>query len=203
MGGFSSSLCAGVLRNRGSDGRPLAFVSTNSPGAGSATYRVTVVRMDGDTICSRKYPYSPIPLSARDSTSDINGPIRYLTGRYPDQPPEVIRKAILDLPPYTTYPPLDRVLVGRDGTIWLESSSRRATPLVERTWTVLAPNGDPLGVVTVPSNVVIQDADRFNFWAVEASASAPTGPDPATGMPYRSRPAAVVRYSVVAGNGVP
>lgn len=199
--GFGSAFCAEPLYNRWSDGRPLAIVTIDSHGADSATYRVTAVRTNGDTVYSRKYSYSPVPLSTHDSASDVDGPIRHFTQQYPDQA-DLIRKAILDLPRNSAYPPFTSVLVGRDGTVWIGSTLRGPVPVTERKWTVLAPNGDLIGTLSLPLGVVLQDADRSNIWATE-SIGERVGIDPTTGMPYRARPATVVRYNVVMGAGVP
>jgi len=60
------------------------------------------------------------------------------------------------------HPPLRGLVIGRDGTVWVEL---RATDKTRR-WQVLAPDGTPVGEVALPMNVTLKVAQRDRIWAL-------------------------------------
>jgi hypothetical protein len=63
----------------------------------------------------------------------------------------------------SSYPPLSRIVLGRDQTTWLEEYSTEG----DRHWVVLDARGDPIGRVTVPRNVQVLAASREFVWATD------------------------------------
>jgi hypothetical protein len=62
------------------------------------------------------------------------------------------------------YPPLARLLIGRDTTVWLEHYSVDGV----RRWTVLDASGNPVGILEVPRGMRLQVASLATLWATDA-----------------------------------
>lgn len=128
----------------------LAYVE---PG-GAPAFRVIAFGENGDTLFSRRVPYEPIGISssARDSA-------RATRARGTQEQREAAAR--MRIP--NSHPPVLRLLVGRDGTAWLERSTGRG----DHTWLVLDAGGSPYGIVTVPVNTRIMVVARDTAWAIE------------------------------------
>jgi hypothetical protein len=61
------------------------------------------------------------------------------------------------------YPPLARVMLGRDDTVWLERFSISG----DREWLMLDGQGSVAGRFTVPRSIVLAVASRDQVWAIE------------------------------------
>ena len=152
-GGFMSSVipfCAAPLDDVSPDGARYALVEV--AGAGGS-YRVSVFRPTGDTISSRTYSYTPvrIPKAVADSV------IARRIGRQTGQAAEMWRSAKLP----ANYPPLARVLLGRDETVWVERYSIAG----DREWLMLDARGNVAGRLVLSRNVVLQAVSREMLWA--------------------------------------
>lgn len=75
-------------------------------------------------------------------------------------------------------PPIRDVLLGLDGTVWLQ----RADGLAEGPWLALGPDGTPLFRVTLPAGAHLREASGEALWATTTDE---------LGIPY------VVRWDVV------
>lgn len=148
--------CARIVAEVAPDGSRLGFVQTSTVGANAGTYRVVVLRSNGDTLVSRRYNYTKesIPSSVLDSLKRLAaseprapGPLRGANG-----PP--IPKV---------YPPVVRMLFGQDGGIWLELRPRGRS----KEYVILGQSGAVVGRLTVPANVTIRAATGEIAWAVE------------------------------------
>lgn len=117
-------------------------------------YHVSVIRLSGDTIFNRTYPYRPeaIPASARDSARAAR-----------TRGSASMREAAAQMKIPEVYPPVARLLSGRDETTWLETTTRGAT----RRWIVLDAGGSEIGRLEVPGNIRIMVASRASVWAIE------------------------------------
>ncbi|MFW6078595.1 MAG: hypothetical protein ACODAE_03180 [Gemmatimonadota bacterium] len=62
------------------------------------------------------------------------------------------------------YPPVSGVLLGRDGTIWLQ---RENLPGDSVDWSILAPDGEPVGALTAPKRLTVLAGDRRSVWGME------------------------------------
>ena len=65
--------------------------------------------------------------------------------------------------PPASYPPVKRLLIGIDGTIWLEME----TAALGHRWHVLNAKGDVVGQVNLAQNVELKAASRGAVWGVE------------------------------------
>ena len=62
-----------------------------------------------------------------------------------------------------TYSPVDDILLGRDGRIWVS-----LRPDADgNSWLVLGPDGEPSMRVTVPANTRLEVADDRYVWGLE------------------------------------
>jgi hypothetical protein len=138
-----------------SDGARVVLVATSLHGADSATYRVTEIGAKGDTIFSRRFPFVPVPIS-RQTIDSVRMRITHgIGGRSTDETRDFMVK---QLPP--VYPPIESVVVGRDGTTWIEL--RHTTP--EHSWLALDAGGAPIGVAEFPKEFVLRAAERGRVW---------------------------------------
>lgn len=132
------------------DGRSLVIVERNVERLPpDPTFTVTVFDTAGRARLSRQIPFEPVPFdeaaadaAAEDRSARMRRSLERagLSGR--PFPPRVIRKALY-MPP--VYPPVERVVIGHDGTLWLARESVPGAAYV--TWWVLDPAANPVGVV--------------------------------------------------------
>lgn len=119
-----------------------------------ASYRLTRVTLDGDTVFSVSVPYEPVAVPAQHSDSIVE---RYAgSGRSASR----IRD-VLYLP--ETYPPVSDVLAGTDGTVWV---AREEMPGASLTWDVFDDAGTPLARLRAPAGMSLYRADRTGVWGV-------------------------------------
>jgi hypothetical protein len=124
-------------------------------------FLVTVVDDQGATRFTRSFPFAPLAISkaALDST------IARGKERLKEIPPEAVA-AMPTLTPYPTYPPIRRVVLGRDYSVWLEE--RILGP--GHRWLVLDPKGATVGVVILPPEVELQVAELGTLWGLTKDA---------------------------------
>ncbi len=157
-GSFPIPFCFAPLIDFAADGSRIATVipGARSSSSGDASYRLIVVQATGDTALARDYTFTPIHVPA-DTAESV------LAQRLKTETRQEWIDAYRSLKAPDTYPPLSRILVGRDDTIWLETYSRAG----DRIWRVLGPDGESLGDVAVPRNVNIIVASRDAFWGTD------------------------------------
>jgi len=154
-GGFMSSVvpfCATPLEDVSADGARYVLAEVLGDGG---SYRVSVMRSSGDTFSSRTYSYVlvRIPKAVADSV------IARRIGRQTGPAAEMWRSAKLP----ANYPPLARVLLGSDHTVWLEKFSISG----DREWLMLDGQGNVAGRVAVPRGIAVAMASRAQIWAIE------------------------------------
>lgn len=118
--------------------------------------RVVALSATGDTILVKDLHFPPvtIPTALRDSARQAEA-LRAGTGG------QAFDKVMARIP--TTYPPVARILNGRDGSTWIEV----ATSGPDRIWQVLDSRGDVTGAVRLPRAVNIGVAERGMLWGTE------------------------------------
>ncbi len=154
-GAITIPFCAEPHEAYAADGGRIAFATVEGSGGGKGTYRVVTLNHRGDTVFNRSYPFTPIPIPRAAIDSARARRVKGATGADARADAERMR-----IP--TVYPPLRDLVVGRDGTVWVEIRSITA----ERRWQVLAPDGKPIGEVSLPSNVTLKVAQRDRIWAL-------------------------------------
>lgn len=116
-------------------------------------YRVAAIRSSGEKIFDRTISYrpQPIPKNVRDSIVSAAS-----------RSPMPSRRATAERIP-GFYPPLLRILGGRDATTWLELFTASG----DRTWHVLDAQGNVVGSLMVPRNLQVMAASRDALWGTE------------------------------------
>jgi hypothetical protein len=140
------------------DGSHVVIVATALQGADSATYRVTALGALGDTLYSRRIPFVPVPMS-KQSIDSIRSRFSGSVGRRStEEVGEVVEKQL----PWA-YRPVERLIVGRDQTTWIELRATTADHL----WLVLDSTGASIGSVGFPKEFLLRAADRDHAWGFE------------------------------------
>jgi hypothetical protein len=117
-----------------------------------ASYRVTDLSTRGDTIFSREYAVPAVPVT-EEYANRILASMRSDNGR--GGLPQ------FDVP--ATFPPVLRILAGRDSTTWLN------VPVGDSSeWHELDARGDVVGRLAFPHDVRLQVAQRDRLWATVA-----------------------------------
>ena len=80
--------------------------------------------------------------------------------------PPHIREAMPTLRAASTWPPVKTVLLGADGTIWLEVEELDP----RHRWQVLNQSGETVGFVDLPANYTLRVASREMLWGIETDA---------------------------------
>lgn len=112
----------------------------------------------GDTLFVRSYPIDlvPLPASVRDSVADrFASRLTFSTSLA-----DAMRREVGKI---TVHPPLQDLIVGRDGTVWIALASRNG----ERPYLALAPEGEALGRVHLAERSRIAEAERGRVWVIE------------------------------------
>lgn len=143
--------CASPVDNVAPDGSAYGYVAVERSGS----YRLVVVASGGDTLVARSMVYTPTGITSRVVDSVVESRTRnvpaqrpaWRTIRFPD-----------------AYPPIATVLIGRDGTIWLERYAIEG----DRVWTVLDARGNEVGRVAVPRARRILVVSREAVWVTDA-----------------------------------
>lgn len=136
----------------------LVFADVPEDDPDQPTYRVSLFGYRGDTAFVRDYPYQPIPVTAAMRDSMLERERKALEGLPPSYHSA---RPSYDMP--GTLPPIKRVLVGRDSTLWLEEEDNAP----EHHWRVLDVRGELIGLVTVPAAVRLRVAQRDMVWGTE------------------------------------
>lgn len=153
---YCARAAAGVV----SDGSRLVTVT---PEPGNGIY-VVAVTSAGDTVLSRRhrFPVYPIAKSVLDSARRAmrDGPgLRFASTASREKVAEAMSRVRLP----ETYPAFDRMLLGEEGSAWLEQWTADGS----RAWVVLDRDGAILGRVQLPSRARLGAARRDAIWVIE------------------------------------
>ncbi|MDX1396384.1 MAG: hypothetical protein R3195_18525 [Gemmatimonadota bacterium] len=127
-------------------------------------FRVTKIAVPHDTLWSREYGFEPVAIdpAAIDTFARQMADIAVRNGLATSarQVEEEVRTNLF-VPPY--LPPVDRVVTGEDGTIFLSLADRDS--LTTR-WLLVRPDGDPHGVVELPDRFFIRTGGVLAAWGM-------------------------------------
>ena len=155
-------------------GRTLTLVEQPPPSsADSALFRVRRITPAGEPLFDRWFGFRPRPVGEEEAALAVASVRRTMSAAREGNPAalarhfrsDAIEKALreqLELPEY--HAPILQLLVGRDGTTWLQLS---APDPDHHQWMVLDPAGELLARLTVPASLRILNADRYHVWGVE------------------------------------
>jgi hypothetical protein len=144
-------------------GDRFAHLWTAATSRNGGTWTVTAIRTDGDTIFSRTFPFTgvPIPAAARDSAATAassgmrEGP--------PDLPQRAKALMLERMPP--VYAGVEYVVHGQDATIWV---ALRRTPEGTPVIALDGDSGEPLFQLLLPRGVRLRQGSRTLAWVTEA-----------------------------------
>jgi hypothetical protein len=138
------------------DGRRLARVEASFAGRDAWSYKVRLSDERGRALYARRFAFTraPVPKQTIDSL------VEAISARYKGY--ARIREA---LPVPVSQPPVTKVLVARDGAVWLRGrdDARGAT------WTILGPHGEPTGSIRERPNSQFIAIDG-GLWVIERDA---------------------------------
>jgi hypothetical protein len=142
------------------DADRFAAVYTSLEGQDADTFLLTVRDASGAVVWSRRYPFHrrPMPRSVWDSAYAAR--LEALSSEMPGIFEQAYREQVR-VPP--SFPPLDGLLFGRDGTIWVEKTVRDGA----RPYMVLDADGDVLGRVSIPPHGRVAVAELGTIWVIE------------------------------------
>lgn len=154
----------------GPSGSDLVTVERRVPTtADGASFRVSRISLAGDTLFSREISYAPTPIDPVlvDSLVRMRGEsMGRIAARMPGAPTparaEELARASLYLPAF--HPPVSQLLVGRDGSIWLQ---REVVNGETADWLVLSPAGGIAGTLSAPRRMRILAAEERRIWGME------------------------------------
>lgn len=136
-------------------GEAVVLVDRNAAeAAADHAFGLTRVRLSGDTVFSVRKPYTPIPIPAVITDS--------IVARYTRSFNEAVVRDVIFLPPF--YPPVDAVVVARDGRTWLGREA--AVGATVQRWEVFDEDGQPLAALDLPAGLTVHDAADDTVWGV-------------------------------------
>ena len=146
------------------DGRFILLLD-RSPYDRAAAPMITMEKFDGfgARFWEGAIPYEPVPVSAEWRDRSYRERAEQSGGGTPDRSIARIEAALRDhvnLPDY--FPPVSRMIVGVDGTIWL-----RREPVSEEVhlWEVFDEDLDLVGRLEIPSSISLHQVSRTKVWA--------------------------------------
>ncbi|HWV57959.1 MAG TPA: hypothetical protein VNZ57_10945 [Longimicrobiales bacterium] len=142
-------------------GERLAIAVVTGSGTGTGDFHLTVVDAAGDTAFAASYPLGGVDESFP--------PPAALDGSVPPPPAAVDGESVgaARANSAASYPPLAGVVVGRDGSVWLERTAMDG----ERAYLVVGAGGGTLGRVVIPTGSRVVAAAADHAWIVESSVS--------------------------------
>lgn len=125
---------------------------------GEHRYHLTVADADGRVAFARSIAYEPHAVGEAEIDSVRQ---RFLT-RNPGLPPQVLEEVLAEAE--AEHPPLRGLLLGSDGSAWLEEHSLEPG----HHWLILDAAGVSVGRVSVPANFRLMTAEMGTMWGLEA-----------------------------------
>jgi hypothetical protein len=147
------------------DGRFIWVIDRRAAATPSASFRLTRISLQGDTVVSRSYRYTPRPVPAQQVDSVIRGHVdRLAAGPGRGQPRPTVERWVRDaiyLPP--NAPPINRAISGSDGSLWLRTENGSASTTV---WYVFDGAGELKSMVFLPRGLVVHQTAARHVWGV-------------------------------------
>lgn len=153
-----------VLEASAPDGR--SFVLVNRPVATRmepSHFRIRKVRDDGTRVLDLLVCYMPVPIPEDEAADTIAAHAARLLPSAPGVPARLAEAAVrdaLELPRF--WPPVDHVVVSRQGDVWLKREPRQGGVVP---WEIRDRNGHLSGFVRLPEEVQVLAVDGDRVWA--------------------------------------
>jgi len=145
------------------EGTRLATVDRSvAPGAGTATFGVTLSDGWGDTIWTRRYDYTPIPIENAVVDSIVTERATTLESAFEDpREAATFARGAMFLPAY--YPPVSTAVFSDDGALWLQRETVRGQ---DEEWLVLDEQGTPVARALLPAGFQVMVIRGGSLWGV-------------------------------------
>lgn len=153
-GSFVVPFCASPLIAYGGNAS-VAAIATANPEANSVELAVADIRT-GKPMFSRS-----VPMPAQRISEAVADSVRRQMLKVESLSKEM-HELIASMKFPANYPPLSRLVVGRDRTIWIE---QQTAPTAPRRWLALSPAGAPVAVLALPRNTVLMAVQLDRLWA--------------------------------------
>lgn len=154
------------------DGSGLVVLQRPAPGDGTRhSFRATIFDVRGDSVAGWSVSFSPRPVTDDQRSNYIQNAARRI-GRHPGggpapAPARDLAEEALYLPAY--HPPVSKMFVGTDGTIWLRRERKGAGS--RHRWEAYTTDGRRVGRVSVSDDLRVEAATREALWAVRRTAA--------------------------------
>ncbi|MEO5798264.1 MAG: hypothetical protein ABIZ70_10910 [Gemmatimonadales bacterium] len=161
-GSIGAPFCASPIKAFSPDGSTILVLQQANAQGAKGSFNLLLLSTRGDTLLRREIPYSPekIAASALEAEFAKSTP----RGMRLAQMPRAYLDAKKQLPRIIYYPPVRRILLGRDEATWIELDG--ASP--SHRWLVLnARSGAVIGVLQLPPNITLRAVSRDTVWASE------------------------------------
>jgi hypothetical protein len=155
----------------GADGKAVYVVDrTAAKQSGSSSFTVTKRDLHGKVAYRKQFAYRPQKLQkalvdsivqSRIETSTKSNNPGFAPALQPGNAERLVRKGMI-VPEY--HPPIQQVISGDDGTLWLR---REGLGAANTSWQVLDASGNTIGMVELPTGLVVAAARRSNVWGQE------------------------------------
>jgi hypothetical protein len=134
-------------------------------GSGTDQFTVSLMRHGRTPVYSRQVTYRPRLLPARAVDSVIRMFVEPVDPNWPRTPltADSLRRKLYR-PRY--FPPVERVIVGQDGVVWLKVVAATG-PASRAEWLALGRDGREIARVTTAPSFRLLEADRTTLWGVE------------------------------------
>jgi hypothetical protein len=154
----------GVLSTLTPDGHHFLVLDRTaaSRDGASAEFLLRRVALDGDTVLSLAYAYEPVAIPGDTIDARIRERLDRMSEVVGAEAAAAEVRQAMYIPAF--YPPVNALVAGRDGTIWMALNPR---PASGTEWLVVDPNGDPIGKVILPTEMEPMAAERSMVWGTE------------------------------------
>lgn len=133
--------------------------------AADASFRITRIGINGDTLLNRRVEYSPIQMTADLLDQTYSEIVARIGSSRSSVAETTIRRAVESAIPGPAFlPPVSGMVLGRDGTIWLRREELRRDSVK---WDVLDSAGGALGSLRLPASFSVMRAQRDRIWGIE------------------------------------
>jgi hypothetical protein len=133
-----------------------------APGAGTATFGVTLADGQGDTIWTHRYDYTPIPIENSVIDSIVTQRATTLEAAFDDaREAATFARGAMFLPAY--YPPVNTAVFSDDGMLWLQ---REAVPGRDEEWMIIDEEGTAVARASLPVGFQVMAIHDGALWGV-------------------------------------
>ncbi|MEX2609821.1 MAG: hypothetical protein WEA24_07750 [Gemmatimonadota bacterium] len=145
------------------DGEHIVVAMAHVLGDSAGTFDVTLAELDGDTLFHERYRFAAVPLTEKEARARIEERIE--GERIPADYRAIVeagfrRQTVIP----AVFPPFRSVLLGNDGTVWIEHHPRDG----RRPYYVIGGDGEPVGRLDLPEEAAGGAARRDRIWATVA-----------------------------------